>query len=92
MNQLFRIIGWLEALSFLGLVGIAMPLKHLYSMPHATQIPGMVHGILFMGYIILAGQMAQKEEWPRKKLWKAYFASVFPMGTVVFDYKYFRKA
>jgi integral membrane protein len=90
MKKVFRFIGWMEALSFLALLGIAMPMKYLYEMPTATKIPGMVHGLLFMIYISLASQVAQKDQWSRKQLWTAYFASIFPLGTILFDYKYFR--
>jgi integral membrane protein len=92
MKKLFRLIGWMEALSFLALLGIAMPMKYFYEMPTATKVPGMVHGLLFMAYIVLASQVAQKDQWSKKQLWVAYLASILPLGTLLFDYKYFRSA
>ena len=48
----FRIISILEGLSFLILLGIAMPLKYIYDIPEAVQAVGMAHGILFMLYVL----------------------------------------
>ncbi|HTO03360.1 MAG TPA: DUF3817 domain-containing protein, partial [Opitutus sp.] len=42
-----RFIGWWEGVSFLVLLGIAMPLKYLAGEPAAVRVVGMAHGILF---------------------------------------------
>ena len=43
-----RIIGLIEGVSFLVLLGIAMPLKYLAGMPRAVSAVGMAHGVLFI--------------------------------------------
>lgn len=88
MKQAFRVVGYLEALSFVLLVGVAMPLKYFYEMPAATKVPGMAHGLLFILYVFMAMEMASKEQWPKKKLYIAWLASLLPFGTVVFDRKF----
>jgi len=88
IKKTFRILGLLEALSIIALFGIAMPLKYGFGILGATQIPGLIHGIFFMGYVALATQLATQEQWPRKQLFHAYLASVAPLGTLVFDRKY----
>ena len=45
-----RFVGRLEAISFLTLLGIAMPLKYLGDMPQAVQVVGWIHGVLFVGH------------------------------------------
>ena len=85
MKKIFRFIGILEALSFLTLVGIAMPLKYYYGMHSATQTPGMLHGLLFIAYVGLATYLAAQEKWPSSQLGWAYGASLFPLGTLLFD-------
>ncbi len=47
-----RIVAFLEGISFLVLLGIAMPLKYLASNPEPVRIVGMIHGILFIAYVI----------------------------------------
>ena len=90
-RKTFRILGLLEALSIIALFGIAMPMKYWYAVPHATQIPGLIHGMLFLGYIGLATQLAAQEQWSRKQLSHAYLAGIAPLGTLLFDWKYLRE-
>ena len=52
----FRIIALLEGVSFLLLLGVAMPLKYIYMTPLAVQVIGPIHGLLFMlfcAYLIM---------------------------------------
>ena len=85
MKNLFRTVGLLEAISFIALLGIAMPMKYVYGMPEATKIPGMTHGFLFLIYIALATQRWDEENWSMKQLSLAFLASILPFGTLVFD-------
>lgn len=50
MIKIFRLIGFLEALSFLILLLIAMPLKYIWGQPEAVKIVGSAHGGLFLLY------------------------------------------
>ena len=59
----FKIISTLEAISFLVLLGIAMPLKYIWDMPQLVKIVGMAHGVLFILYIIGAYFMKDKLKW-----------------------------
>ena len=86
--RFFRIVGLFEALSFLILLGIAMPLKYMGGLPEATKHIGMAHGLLFLAYVILASQIAAHDRWPFKQLFMAYIAAVLPFGTIVFDRKF----
>jgi len=89
MGRAFRLLGLLEALSIVALFGVAMPMKYMFDVPGATQIPGMVHGMLFLAYIAFATILADKEQWSRKQLVHAYIAGVAPLGTLVLDRKFF---
>ena len=90
MKRAFRLAGYLEAISFLFLLGVAMPMKYIYHIPTATRAPGSIHGFLFIAYVVLAYNLAQQETWTPKKMWTAFLASVLPCGTLVFDYRYMR--
>ncbi|KIL35899.1 membrane protein [Cohnella kolymensis] len=46
-----RAVGFLEAVSFLVLLAIAMPLKYAAGMPSAVTVFGMLHGVLFILYL-----------------------------------------
>jgi integral membrane protein len=84
----FKTIGIAEGVSFLVLLGIAMPLKYGLGLPVATQIAGSIHGALFIAYIVLATKFARERNWPGRVLFHAYVASVVPCGTFIFQRKY----
>lgn len=86
-----RIIGFLEGLSFILLVGIAVPLKYYGGYSHATEEIGMAHGLLFVGYIISVFPARKALKWPNKTTFLVMLASLVPFGTFIAEYKLFRK-
>ncbi len=84
----FKIISTLEALSFLLLLGIAMPLKYIWEMPQMVQTVGMTHGVLFLLYIAGTVYISQKLNWSFKKLAIAVLCSVIPFGPFYVERKY----
>ncbi len=84
----FRIISVLEALSFLLLLGIAMPLKYIWDIPEMVQIVGMAHGVLFLLYIAGAVYMSQVLNWSVKILAIVVLCSILPFGPFYADRKY----
>ncbi len=44
-----RLMSFLDGISFLVLLGIAMPLKYLAGEPLAVRIVGSIHGVFFLG-------------------------------------------
>jgi integral membrane protein len=86
-----RVIGWWEGVSFLVLLGIAMPLKYFAGMPLAVRVVGMAHGILFLLYVLAAVQAAVDRDWPWKRTALVLIASVLPAGPFVVDAKILRE-
>jgi integral membrane protein len=86
-----RIIGFLEGLSYLILLGIAMPLKYMFGLPQAVQVIGMAHGILFILFIALSAQATFVYKWPVLKMVWLWLASLLPFGPFVADYKLLRE-
>lgn len=85
-----RLIGFWEGISFLVLLGIAMPLKYFAGMPMAVRVAGMAHGVLFMLYVWAAVQAALEYDWPWKRTGLVLVASVLPAGPFVVDAKILR--
>lgn len=84
----FRIISTLEAISFLVLLGIAMPLKYIWDMPQMVQTVGMAHGVLFCLYVGGAFYMYKKLNWTIMELLIVILCSVLPFGPFYADRKY----
>lgn len=85
-----RIIGWWEGVSFLLLLGIAMPLKYFAGWPEAVRVVGMAHGVLFVLYVLAALHAAMEHDWPWKRTALVLAASVLPAGPFIVDAKILR--
>ena len=86
-----RFFGYLEGISFLILLGICVPLKHMYGMPKPTTYVGMLHGLLFIGYCICVYNIKEEKKWNGTKTFWAILAAFLPFGTFVADVKLFRE-
>jgi integral membrane protein len=86
-----RAIGMLEGLSFLVLLGVAMPLKYLAGMPEMVRVVGMAHGVLFMLFGLAVVQVAVERRWPLTRVVAALAASVLPFGPFVLDARLLRR-
>jgi len=84
----FKIISTLEAISFLVLLGIAMPLKYIWDTPEFVQVIGMAHGILFMMYIAGAWLIKEKLDWTWRVFLITAACSVLPFGPFYVERKY----
>lgn len=85
--KLFKIIAVLEGISFLVLLGIAMPLKYIYGQPETVQVVGMAHGILFVAYVLMVFVIRIQLNWNLKITFLALTASFLPFGPFVVDKK-----
>ncbi|SMO71762.1 DUF3817 domain-containing protein [Melghirimyces algeriensis] len=86
----FRIVSFLEGLSYLLLLGIAMPLKYFADLPIAVTITGAIHGLLFVLYLILLYPVTNQHQWSYKQILGALIASVTPFGFIILDKKLLR--
>lgn len=86
--KIFRVVSFLEAVSFLVLLFVAMPLKYIYDLPKYVSVVGMAHGILFVAYLIGAYWMYEKLNWSVKTLLIVGLCSVLPFGPFYADKKY----
>lgn len=91
MLQLFRLIAFLEGVSYVLLLFIATPIKYLSDDPQYVKMLGMPHGVLFMAYIVMALIISKKMQWNNITLAKVLAASVIPFGTFYVEYKYLKQ-
>lgn len=82
----FRIIAIAEAVSWLGLL-IAMGFKWIPEPNHddAVRIPGMIHGMVFLAYVVTCFVARSKFGWTIKTTLLALAASIPPFFTVLFE-------
>ena len=87
MTLIFRIVGILEGISYLLLMGVGMPLKYMADNDSWIKALGMPHGVLFVAYIILAFLIKDDQKWNLKQFGIVCLASVIPFGTFYVDRK-----
>jgi len=75
----------IEAVSFILLVGIAMPLKYIWHMPLAVKIVGMAHGILFVVFCGALARVMLVSKWPLSRGALVFLAALFPFGPFLID-------
>lgn len=80
-----RITAWLEGISFLVLLGVAMPMKYAAGKPEWVLVVGWIHGALFMLLVILLTLVMNRQDWPLKRVGFVILAALLPFGPFVFD-------
>ena len=91
MEKVFRVIAFLEGVSYLLLLFIATPVKYLLDDPQYVKMLGMPHGILFMIYVVLAFMIRSDYKWNSKQFSIVLIGSIIPFGTFYVDRKYLNK-
>ncbi len=76
----FRVISAIEGLSYLLLVFIAMPIKYIGENPYPVKIFGMIHGVLFIIFMISLFETKIKESWNVGFVFQLFVLSLIPFG------------
>ncbi|MBX3102706.1 MAG: DUF3817 domain-containing protein [Bacteroidetes bacterium] len=87
-----RVLSFLEGISLLLLVGIAMPLKYLGHDPSWVQVLGPLHGALFVAFVVSALNVAVACRWRWLLTLRVIgIASFIPGGNFYVDNQILRK-
>ena len=85
MFRALRLTAWIEAVSFLLLLGVAMPLKYAWGQPQYVKVLGWVHGILFFAFCALLAGVHANANWPLRRSAVVFVAALLPFGPFVID-------
>ncbi len=91
MIKAFKLLAIAEGYSFLLILFATMPLKYLGDILLPNKIMGMVHGFLFLAYVVLAILVAQLLKWNLKTTAIVIVMSVVPFGTFWMERTYLEK-
>ncbi len=87
-----RLLGFLEGISLLVLLFVAVPLKYFYHIPELSTVLGPVHGGIFILFMLNTLSIGVEQKWQFKTTtWKIIVACFIPFGTLYIDYSIFRK-
>ncbi|HEX5054305.1 MAG TPA: DUF3817 domain-containing protein [Planctomycetota bacterium] len=80
-----RLCSLSEAVSYLVLLGIAMPLKYVWRLPMAVHVFGMIHGVLFLLLIWFLLRSHFEKGWPASRVWLLVGAALVPIVPFFLD-------
>ncbi len=82
-----RVLGFLEGVSWLVLLFIAVPMKYIGHDPSLVKAIGPVHGLLFVLFVLYAIWVGVGQNWKFGTTWKVLLSSLVPFGTFYVDRK-----
>jgi integral membrane protein len=87
-----RIIGYLEGISLLVLIFIAVPMKYYFGNSSLSKILGPIHGAIFSLFLFNSLSVGVEQNWKFKTTtWKIIVACFIPFGTFYIDSKILSK-
>jgi integral membrane protein len=87
-----RLIGYLEGISLLVLVFVAVPMKYGFANPSLTKLMGPTHGAIFLLFLINALSLGVELNWKFRRTTLPLLLSCFvPFGTFYVDRKILSK-
>ena len=82
-----RLIAIIEAISFLVLLGIAMPLKYWAGIEEAVKVTGWAHGVLFIAFCFALLIAMRAAKWSIFKAGIVFIAALIPFGPFMIDHR-----
>lgn len=82
MTSKFRLVALLEAASYLALL-VATLVKRGFDGPDYVSVLGPIHGMLFLGYLVLTLIVREEQEWTGWQTILVLVASALPFGAFV---------
>lgn len=80
-----RVAGLAEGVSYLVLLGVAMPLKYIAGMPVAVKVVGWIHGGLFVLFCLALLLAMLAARWSIFRAGGVFVAALVPFGTIAID-------
>jgi integral membrane protein len=84
MKQL-RVVAWIEGISYIILLFVAMPMKYFAGAPAMVRTVGMIHGLLFVLFTITAFQAKIEYGWNARRFLRVFLTSFIPFGMIMLD-------
>ena len=80
-----RILGFVEGVTLLCLIGVAVPLKHFAGESDAVSLLGPIHGAVFLIYLFNVWEIALSDGWSRAEIVRTVLVSILPLGSFLND-------
>jgi len=85
MLKAFRVLSFIEGLSLISLLFIAMPAKYYFHSFDMVWVVGMTHGILWLLYLVFSLSVSHKQGWSVMVWMLVLFVSIVPFACFLLD-------
>ena len=79
-----RLLAFLEGVSLILLVGVAVPLKHVFDIPLVVRVVGPLHGLAFLAYVVSVVDALGTRSLRGRQAGLALLAAMIPGGSFLF--------
>ena len=86
-----RLLAFIEGISLLALLFIAMPLKYMGDNPILVKVIGPIHGVLFLLYVFYVLKLGIERKWSLGRIFILGISSIVPFATFYYDKKILAK-
>ncbi|WP_308258990.1 DUF3817 domain-containing protein [Pseudonocardia sp. H11422] len=83
----YRVFAYVTGVGLVLLVFYAMPADYIFGNPRPTAIIGMIHGFLYMGYIVCTLLLAERLRWKPLHALLVLLAGTVPLASFVAERK-----
>ena len=83
----FATVAFWEGISYVLLLGIAMPLKYMFNYPLAVTVVGWAHGVLFVAYMVLLAVCWLQCRWSFGRVVFYFVAALLPIVPFIIERK-----
>ena len=80
-----QLVSILEGISFLLLLGVAMPMKYMFDNPVLVPYVGMAHGVLFIAFLVVLLVVCQRMGWSLLVFVVGLLAAILPFAPFLFE-------
>ncbi len=81
-------LAWVEGISLLLLLFVAMPVKYGLGYPGPVRVVGMAHGLLFLAFVYALTVVGRSRDFSWRTIALGYASAVLPFATFFYDRRY----
>ena len=83
----YRIMAYVTGVGLVLLVCVAMPLKYFADSPGMVHVIGMLHGYLYILYIIATFDLGSRRRWPLLKMLLVMLSGTIPFAVFFVEHR-----
>lgn len=83
----YRAVAYIVGFGLITLVFVAMPIKYLAKAPEMASVVSPIHGMMYIGYVLLTIALARQNGWTAKRAIGVMLAGTIPFYSFFIERK-----